>query len=110
MSEYSWVSPAMADFRFSLVSPIGSPVAGSPTCLEVLEVPMGVAGLAFGGRAKHRRHIVVAFDIRLGREIQIAAIGLRFAGKCVLQILFGLGPREFHDSYLRGGDECKTVN
>src|SRR5262249_36777411 len=31
MSLYSCVSPAMAALRFALVSPIGSPVAGSPT-------------------------------------------------------------------------------
>src|SRR5690348_9176142 len=31
MSVYSWVSPAIAAARFFLVSPIGLPVAGSPT-------------------------------------------------------------------------------
>src|SRR3546814_17284681 len=30
MSVYSWVSPATADFRLELVSPIGILVAGSP--------------------------------------------------------------------------------
>src|SRR5690606_32935295 len=31
MSVYSWVSPAIADFRLLTVSPKGRPVAGSPT-------------------------------------------------------------------------------
>jgi hypothetical protein len=31
MSVYSWVSPAMAALRLSAVSPMGRPVAGSPT-------------------------------------------------------------------------------
>jgi hypothetical protein len=68
-------------FRFSLVLPIGLPVAGSPTLLEVLEVAVRVAGLAFGGRAEHGRDIVVALDVRLGREVQVTTVGLRLAGK-----------------------------
>src|SRR5437773_827815 len=36
-----------------------------------------------------RRHVVVAFDVRLLREIEIAAIGLAFAGKRCLQIVLG---------------------
>src|SRR6185437_13764427 len=39
ISEYSWVSPAIADFKFSFVSPIGSPVAGSPTCSRYSRCP-----------------------------------------------------------------------
>src|ERR1700732_3780200 len=39
MSEYSWVSPAIADFRFKLVSPMGRPVAGSPTCSRYSKCP-----------------------------------------------------------------------
>jgi hypothetical protein len=31
MSVYSWVSPAIAAFRFSSVLPMGRSVAGSPT-------------------------------------------------------------------------------
>src|ERR1019366_7832307 len=31
MSVYSWVSPCSADLRFTDESPIGMPVAGSPT-------------------------------------------------------------------------------
>ena len=50
-----------------------------------------MAGLAFGGGAEHGGDVVVAFDIGLLREIEIAAVGLAFAGKRVLQILCGLG-------------------
>jgi glyoxylase I family protein len=58
---------------------------------------VGVAGLAFGGRAEHGGDVVVAFDVGLVREIQVAAVGLRFAGKCGLQVAFGLGSLEFED-------------
>jgi hypothetical protein len=34
MVSYSWVSPAMALFRFFSVSPMGRPVAGSPADLR----------------------------------------------------------------------------
>ena len=43
---------------------------------EEFEVAVGMAGLAFGGRAEHGGDIVVAFDVGLLREIQIAAVGL----------------------------------
>ena len=49
-----------------------------------------MAGLAFGGGAEHGGDVVVAFDIGLLREIEIAAVGLAFAGERVLQILLGL--------------------
>ena len=52
---------------------------------------VGVAGLAFRGRAEHGGDVVVAFDVGLLREIEIAAVGLAFAGERGLQILRGLG-------------------
>jgi hypothetical protein len=51
---------------------------------------MGVASFALGGGTKHSRHVIEAFDVRLGREVQIASIRLRFARKRILQILFRL--------------------
>jgi len=39
MVSYSCVSPATADFRFFAVLPIGSPVAGSPTCFRKSRCP-----------------------------------------------------------------------
>ena len=57
---------------------------------EIFEMTVRMAGLALGRRAEHRRHVVVAFDVRLLREIQITAIGLAFAGECSLQIVLGL--------------------
>src|SRR6185437_12277045 len=59
--------------------------------LEIFEMAMGVAGLAFGGRAEHGGDIVVAFDVGLLREVEIAPVGLALAGEGVLQILRGLG-------------------
>src|SRR5690606_34035584 len=44
--------------------------------LQVFQVAVGVAGLTFGGGAEHGGHVVVALDIGLGGEIEIAAVGL----------------------------------
>ena len=46
----------------------GGRVAGF---LEVLEMAVSVAGLAFGGRTEYRRDVVVAFDVGALGEIQI---------------------------------------
>src|SRR5665213_1367548 len=62
--------------------------------LEIFEMAVGMAGLAFCGRAEHGGNVIEAFDIGLLREIEIAAIGLAFAGKSLFQILFGLGSLE----------------
>src|SRR3984893_6169995 len=98
MSVYSWVSPAMAALRLSRVSPMGSPVAGSPTAFQVLEVPVSVAGLAFGGGAKHRRNVIEPFDVGLLCEIQVTPVGLRFPGERILEILLRLAAFEIHDA------------
>ena len=48
-----------------------------------------MAGFAFGGGAEHGGDVVVAFDVGLLREIEVAAVGLGFAGKGGFQIVFG---------------------
>ena len=58
--------------------------------LEELEMAVRMAGLAFRGRAEHGGDVVVAFDVGLLCEIEIAAVGLALAGERVLQILCGL--------------------
>ena len=57
---------------------------------EIFEMAMSVAGFALGGRAKHRGDIVMALDIGLLREIQIAAVGLAFAGERGLEVVLRL--------------------
>jgi hypothetical protein len=69
--------------------------------LQVLQVTVGVTGLALGGGTEHRGHVVVAFHVRLGGEVQVTAVGLGFAGKGVLQVLFGLASFEIHRCFLR---------
>src|SRR5712692_4867463 len=59
---------------------------GIADLFEVLEMPVGVAGLALGSRAEYRRDVVVALDIGLLRKIQIAAIGLALASERRLKI------------------------
>src|SRR5664279_1869054 len=68
--------------------------------LEELEMAVCVARLAFGGRAEQRGNVVLAFDVGLVREIQIATIGLRFACERVAQALLGLRSLESHDDLL----------
>jgi hypothetical protein len=64
---------------------------------QVVQVAVGVAGLAFGCRTEQRRDVVLAFDVRLVREIEVAAVGLRFAGERGLQVVVGLRAFEgFH--------------
>ncbi len=97
MSVYSCVSPAIAAFRLSRGRADRQPGRRIADGLEVLEMAMRVAGLALGRRAEHRRDVVEAFDVGLGGEIQIAPVGLRLAGKRVLQVLFRLTSLEIHD-------------
>jgi hypothetical protein len=58
--------------------------------LEILEVPVRMAGFAFGGRAKNGGHVVESLHVGLPGEIEVAAIRLRFAGKRVLEVLLRL--------------------
>ncbi len=50
-------------------------------CLEVLEVAVRVAGLAFGGGTEQRGNVVVALHVGLRGEVEVAAVCLRFAGE-----------------------------
>jgi len=63
---------------------------------EILQVSVGVAGLAFRGGAEDRGHVIVALHIGLAGEVEIAAVGLRLACECVLQILFGAAAFQIH--------------
>ena len=56
---------------------------------EVVQVAVGMAGLAFGRRAEQRRDVVLAFDVGLVREIQVAAVRLRLAGERGLEVVVG---------------------
>ena len=61
---------------------------------EVLEVAVGVAGLAFGDRAEQHRRVGVALDVGLLGEPQVAAVGLALAGERFGEVLVGLGTCE----------------
>src|SRR5690606_18142885 len=64
--------------------------------LEVLEVPVRMAGLALGRRAEYGRDVVVALDVRLRREIEVPAVRLGLARERVLQVLLCLRALELH--------------
>ena len=55
---------------------------------------MGVTGFAFGRGAENGRYVVIAFYIRLGGEIQVATIRLRFTRKRFFEIAFCLAAFE----------------
>src|SRR5882672_1225832 len=65
--------------------------------LEVFEMAVSVASFAFGSGAEHRRHVVLPFDVRLRREIEVAAVCLGFTRKCRLEIAVGFRAFELHD-------------
>ncbi len=78
-----------------------------PDRLQVLKMAVSVAGLALCGRAKYGGHVVVALNVGLRCEIQIATIRLALTRESILQILFGLATFEIHGSLLdwtRAGD------
>ena len=52
---------------------------------------VSMPGLAFGGRAEDCRHVVVALDVCLLGEVQIAAVGLTLTGERRFEVLLGLG-------------------
>ena len=61
-----------------------------PDFLEKFQMAVGVAGLAFGSGPEHGGDIVVALDIGLLCEIEIATVGLAFAGERLFEIFLGL--------------------
>src|SRR5579862_2103588 len=66
--------------------------------LQVLEVAVSMTRLTFGRRTEHGGHVVEALDVGLGGEVQISPICLRFARKCILQVLLGPAALEIHDA------------
>jgi hypothetical protein len=74
---------------------------------------MGVTRLAFGGRTEHGCHIVVTLDVRLRCEVQVTTVGLRFAGKRILEVLLSLGALQLHRCLLlliQTKEECRCVS
>jgi hypothetical protein len=59
---------------------------------------VSVAGFAFGGRAEHRRNVVLAFNVRLRGEIEVAAISLGFARERGLEVAMGFRAFELHSA------------
>src|SRR5690606_2575640 len=58
---------------------------------EEFQMAMGMAGLALGGRAEDRGDVVVALNVRLLGEVEVAAVRLALAGEGFLQVGMGLG-------------------
>ena len=77
-------------------------VVGDPATdlREIVQVAVRVAGFALGGRTEEGGDVVLALDVRLVCEIEVAAIRLRFAGESILEILFRLCALEVHDALL----------
>ena len=62
--------------------------------LEIFEVAVSMARLAFGGRAEDGGGVVEAFNVGLLCEVKIAAVGLALAGERLFEVLFGLAAFE----------------
>src|ERR1700683_3200205 len=54
--------------------------------LQIIEMPVSMAGLAFGSIAEQPRDFRLPFDIGDLGEVEIAALGLYFAGKRLFEI------------------------
>src|SRR5262249_25676014 len=61
-----------------------------PHLLEIVEMTMSMTGFAFRSFAEVTGHFGIAFHIGHLREIEVAPVRLRLAGKGVLQIRMGL--------------------
>src|SRR5664280_357606 len=57
---------------------------------EEVEVAERMSGLPLGDGPEERGHVGVALDVRLLREVEVAAIGLALAGERLLQVFLGL--------------------
>ena len=68
--------------------------------LEVFEMAVRVSGLALRRRTENGRDVVVTLDVGFLREIKVTTIRLRLAGKCRLEVAFGLAALEIHDVLL----------
>src|SRR5262249_55723013 len=74
--------------------------------LEELEMAVRVAGLTLGSGAEYGGDVVVALDVGLLREIEVAAVGLALAGEGGLEIFYGL--RRFQGWHRSLSQEIKT--
>src|SRR5881409_1955829 len=62
--------------------------------LQEVEVPEGVPGLGLRGVAEESAHVRIALDVRAAREVEVAAVRLRLAGECRLQVVVRLAALE----------------
>jgi hypothetical protein len=70
-----------------------------------------VAGFTFSGGAEQRCHVWLAFNVGLVREIQVAAIGLRFACEGGFQVVFRPGAFECcHGNLLEVKENAFALN
>ena len=63
---------------------------------QELQVTERMSGFTVGGVLEHTGRIGVAFYVRLAGKVQIAPVGLGFAGERSFQVLLGFAPFKFH--------------
>jgi hypothetical protein len=71
--------------------------------LQELQVTVGVTGFTFSGGTEQRCHVVLTFNVSFVCEVQIATVGLGFAGEGVFQALFRARAFECCHGYLLVG-------
>ena len=70
---------------------------GIAALFQVFQMAVRMAGFAFGGGTEHGGNVVVAFHVGLCCEVEVTAIGLRFAGEGGLQMFFSFRALELHN-------------
>ena len=80
------------DGRGEVQRRVADRLVGSWIChlLQVVQVAVGVAGLAVGGVTEVAGDLRMALDVGDLREVEVAAVRHRLAGECRLQVLVGL--------------------
>src|SRR5712691_2483906 len=58
---------------------------------EKIEVAERVARLALRDRTEQRGDVCLTFDVGPSGEVEVAAVGLAFAAKCLFEVLVGFG-------------------
>ncbi len=76
---------------------------------EIFQMPVRMSGLAFRGRAEYGGDVVVAFDVGLLCEIEVAAIRLALAGESVPEVLGGLAVLEMGHVGLLGAHMRRSM-
>ena len=93
-------NPFRVEFRVVNVRDLAQFPTGSTVGPEEFEMAMGMAGLAFRRRTKDGGNVVVAFDVGLLGEVEIAAVCLALTRESSFEVVLGFGSLEIGHGFL----------